>query len=216
MFFNWQVSVPSEALQSSWTEDCRNIWGLKLRNSSSTEDLLQVLISLYIYLFVQFYMSSWYLDMNSCQGRHFPPFSFFFQTGTSYLFCSIFCLHLNFEKYQFPWALKMTDALNWRYLKLLESITATWRYNRQFLMKCFPYRNVRRNIWPNCGLVVVVLTHLTYITCQIYEIYVFYTDFDQFTVTALTVLQHEFLIDLYCLESTNSYIVRLMQAWNLI
>ncbi|CAI9760178.1 unnamed protein product [Fraxinus pennsylvanica] len=39
----FEVSVPSEALQSSWTEDCRNTWGLKLLNSSSTEDLLQFL-----------------------------------------------------------------------------------------------------------------------------------------------------------------------------
>ncbi|VFQ58861.1 unnamed protein product [Cuscuta campestris] len=38
-----EASIPSEALQSSWTEDTRRIWGLKLHNTSSTEELLQVL-----------------------------------------------------------------------------------------------------------------------------------------------------------------------------
>ncbi|KAL2524213.1 homeobox-1 [Abeliophyllum distichum] len=44
----FEVSVPSEALQSSWTENCRNTWGLKLLNSSSTEDLLQILTQIEI------------------------------------------------------------------------------------------------------------------------------------------------------------------------
>ncbi|CAH9112170.1 unnamed protein product [Cuscuta europaea] len=37
-----EASVPGEALQSSWTEDIRRMWGLKLHNLSSSEDLLQV------------------------------------------------------------------------------------------------------------------------------------------------------------------------------
>ncbi|XP_015065715.1 homeobox-DDT domain protein RLT1 isoform X1 [Solanum pennellii] len=41
-----EVCVPYEALQSSWTEDCRKTWGLKLQNSSSPEDLLQILTQL--------------------------------------------------------------------------------------------------------------------------------------------------------------------------
>nr|GMC81593.1 homeobox-DDT domain protein RLT1 isoform X2 [Ipomoea batatas] len=41
-----EVSIPSEALQPSWTEECRRIWGLRLQNSSSTEDLLQNLTQL--------------------------------------------------------------------------------------------------------------------------------------------------------------------------
>nr|GMD93116.1 homeobox-DDT domain protein RLT1 [Ipomoea batatas] len=41
-----EVSIPSEAFQSSWTEDTRRIWGLNLHNSSSTEDLLQILTQL--------------------------------------------------------------------------------------------------------------------------------------------------------------------------
>ncbi|KAK9064263.1 hypothetical protein SSX86_015643 [Deinandra increscens subsp. villosa] len=38
-----EASVPREALQSSWTENIRNIWGSKLHDSSSPADLLQVL-----------------------------------------------------------------------------------------------------------------------------------------------------------------------------
>ncbi|KAG8385512.1 hypothetical protein BUALT_Bualt03G0053000 [Buddleja alternifolia] len=38
-----EVSIPSDALHSSWTEDCRNSWGLRLQNSSSVEDHLQIL-----------------------------------------------------------------------------------------------------------------------------------------------------------------------------
>ncbi|KAD7117894.1 hypothetical protein E3N88_05162 [Mikania micrantha] len=38
-----EASVPFEALQSSWTEDSRNIWGSKLHDSLSPVDLLQVL-----------------------------------------------------------------------------------------------------------------------------------------------------------------------------
>lgn len=41
-----EVYVPYEALQSSWTEDCRKKWGMKLQNSSSPEDLLQILTQL--------------------------------------------------------------------------------------------------------------------------------------------------------------------------
>ncbi|KAK4361141.1 hypothetical protein RND71_020093 [Anisodus tanguticus] len=41
-----EVYVPYEALQSSWTEDCRKTWGMKLQNSSSPEDLLQILTHL--------------------------------------------------------------------------------------------------------------------------------------------------------------------------
>ncbi|XP_060192893.1 homeobox-DDT domain protein RLT1 [Lycium barbarum] len=41
-----EVYVPYEALQSSWTEDCRKTWGTKLQNSSSPEDLLQILTQL--------------------------------------------------------------------------------------------------------------------------------------------------------------------------
>ncbi|KAM3362256.1 homeobox-DDT domain protein RLT1 isoform X2 [Capsicum galapagoense] len=41
-----EVYVPYEALQSSWTEDCRKTWGMKLQYSSSPEDLLQILIQL--------------------------------------------------------------------------------------------------------------------------------------------------------------------------
>ncbi|XP_057463459.1 homeobox-DDT domain protein RLT1-like isoform X1 [Actinidia eriantha] len=37
-----EASVPSEALQSSWLEKCRNTWGIKL-HSMSAEDLLQIL-----------------------------------------------------------------------------------------------------------------------------------------------------------------------------
>ncbi|PSR98600.1 Homeobox-DDT domain protein [Actinidia chinensis var. chinensis] len=37
-----EVSVPSEALQSSWVENCRKTWGIKL-HSMSAEDLLQML-----------------------------------------------------------------------------------------------------------------------------------------------------------------------------
>ncbi|XP_050371272.1 homeobox-DDT domain protein RLT1 isoform X2 [Argentina anserina] len=38
-----EVSVPPEALQSFWTEDCRKAWGAKLNASSSVEELLQML-----------------------------------------------------------------------------------------------------------------------------------------------------------------------------
>ncbi|KAK4485260.1 hypothetical protein RD792_007892 [Penstemon davidsonii] len=38
-----EVSVPSEALHSAWTEDCRNTWGLQLQSCSSAEDLLKML-----------------------------------------------------------------------------------------------------------------------------------------------------------------------------
>ncbi|KAA8515215.1 hypothetical protein F0562_018394 [Nyssa sinensis] len=38
-----EVAVPSEALQSSWTENHRKAWGIKLHTSSSTKDLLQIL-----------------------------------------------------------------------------------------------------------------------------------------------------------------------------
>ncbi|XP_055805776.1 homeobox-DDT domain protein RLT1 [Solanum dulcamara] len=41
-----EVCVPYEALQSSWTEDCRKTSGMKLQNSSSPEDLLQILTQL--------------------------------------------------------------------------------------------------------------------------------------------------------------------------
>ncbi|CAN4084106.1 unnamed protein product [Withania somnifera] len=41
-----EVDVPYEALQSCWTEDCRKTWGMKLQNSSSPEDLLQILTQL--------------------------------------------------------------------------------------------------------------------------------------------------------------------------
>ncbi|KAJ0797032.1 putative transcription factor & chromatin remodeling DDT family [Helianthus annuus] len=38
-----EASIPSEALQSSWTENNRDAWGSKLQGSSSPADLLQVL-----------------------------------------------------------------------------------------------------------------------------------------------------------------------------
>uniref|UniRef100_A0A5B7A7I4 Homeobox-DDT domain protein RLT1 n=1 Tax=Davidia involucrata TaxID=16924 RepID=A0A5B7A7I4_DAVIN len=38
-----EVTVPSEALQFSWTENHRKTWGIKLHTSSSTKDLLQIL-----------------------------------------------------------------------------------------------------------------------------------------------------------------------------
>ncbi|KAF8413823.1 hypothetical protein HHK36_001817 [Tetracentron sinense] len=38
-----EVSIPREALQPYWTEDYRKSWGMKLHNSSSAEDLLQIL-----------------------------------------------------------------------------------------------------------------------------------------------------------------------------
>ncbi|KAJ8545489.1 hypothetical protein K7X08_018072 [Anisodus acutangulus] len=41
-----EVYVPYEALQASWSEDCRKTWGMKLQNSSSPEDLLQILTQL--------------------------------------------------------------------------------------------------------------------------------------------------------------------------
>ncbi|XP_058202089.1 homeobox-DDT domain protein RLT1 isoform X2 [Rhododendron vialii] len=38
-----EVSVPSEGLQSSWMDQCRKAWGIKLHASLSAEDLLQIL-----------------------------------------------------------------------------------------------------------------------------------------------------------------------------
>lgn len=38
-----EASVPYDALQSSWTEDIRKAWALRLFNASCTEDLLQIL-----------------------------------------------------------------------------------------------------------------------------------------------------------------------------
>ncbi|KAL5575360.1 hypothetical protein UlMin_017059 [Ulmus minor] len=38
-----EVSVPPEALQSFWTQDCRKSWAVKLNGSSSIEQLLQIL-----------------------------------------------------------------------------------------------------------------------------------------------------------------------------
>ncbi|XP_052203484.1 homeobox-DDT domain protein RLT1-like isoform X2 [Diospyros lotus] len=38
-----EVTVPSEALQSSWTENYRNSWGMKLHCSTSAHSLLQIL-----------------------------------------------------------------------------------------------------------------------------------------------------------------------------
>ncbi|CAK9181860.1 unnamed protein product [Ilex paraguariensis] len=43
LFTFLEVSVPSEAFESSWTENFRRTWGLKLHSSWSTEDLLQIL-----------------------------------------------------------------------------------------------------------------------------------------------------------------------------
>ncbi|KAG5561737.1 hypothetical protein RHGRI_004700 [Rhododendron griersonianum] len=40
---SFMVSVPSEGLQSSWMEQCRKAWGIKLHASLSAEDLLQIL-----------------------------------------------------------------------------------------------------------------------------------------------------------------------------
>lgn len=36
-----EVSIPFEALQSTWTEDYRNSWGMKLDSSTTAEELLQ-------------------------------------------------------------------------------------------------------------------------------------------------------------------------------
>ncbi|CAF1709612.1 hypothetical protein HID58_056118 [Brassica napus] len=41
-----EACVPDEALESFWTEDKRKDWGFRLNDSSSPEELLQVLISL--------------------------------------------------------------------------------------------------------------------------------------------------------------------------
>ncbi|KAB2052841.1 hypothetical protein ES319_A12G148600v1 [Gossypium barbadense] len=38
-----EVSIPFEALQSTWTEDYRNSWGMKLDSSTTAEELLQIL-----------------------------------------------------------------------------------------------------------------------------------------------------------------------------
>lgn len=42
IIFYLQVSIPTEALQSFWTEDCRKSWGLKLSAASTPEEFLQV------------------------------------------------------------------------------------------------------------------------------------------------------------------------------
>ncbi|GAV60333.1 Homeobox domain-containing protein/DDT domain-containing protein [Cephalotus follicularis] len=41
-----EVSVPPEALESSWVQDCRKTWGNKLNESSSPEELLKLLTQL--------------------------------------------------------------------------------------------------------------------------------------------------------------------------
>lgn len=41
-----EATVPPEALESFWTEGCRRNWAVKLKMSSSTEELLQVLTAL--------------------------------------------------------------------------------------------------------------------------------------------------------------------------
>ncbi|KAG5545205.1 hypothetical protein RHGRI_017628 [Rhododendron griersonianum] len=38
-----EVSIPAEALQPAWSEGYRKSWGIKLHNSSSAEDLLQIM-----------------------------------------------------------------------------------------------------------------------------------------------------------------------------
>ena len=44
-----QASIPQEALQSIWTQDRRETWGVKLNASLSSEQLLQVsILSLFL------------------------------------------------------------------------------------------------------------------------------------------------------------------------
>ncbi|GAA0160372.1 homeodomain transcription factor [Lithospermum erythrorhizon] len=43
MFNFLEAFVPSEALQSSWTEEIRKAWGLKLQDASSAEDFIQIM-----------------------------------------------------------------------------------------------------------------------------------------------------------------------------
>lgn len=59
MYFDQQVSVPQEALQSFWMGDRGKTWGVKLNASSSSEQLLQVSF------FSSYYMVS--SDTNSHQ-----------------------------------------------------------------------------------------------------------------------------------------------------
>lgn len=60
-----QASVPLEALRSTWTEENRKHWGVKLSKSTTVDEILQVLCHIIVYnlmlqiiaLFQSFYIS---------------------------------------------------------------------------------------------------------------------------------------------------------------
>uniref|UniRef100_A0A5B7A597 Homeobox-DDT domain protein RLT2 n=1 Tax=Davidia involucrata TaxID=16924 RepID=A0A5B7A597_DAVIN len=66
-----EVSVPGEALQSSWSEDYRKSWGMKLHTSLSAEDLLQVL-TLMEGVMKRDFLSSNFETTNELLGSHNP------------------------------------------------------------------------------------------------------------------------------------------------
>ncbi|MBA0718010.1 hypothetical protein Golax_005780, partial [Gossypium laxum] len=73
--FERKVSIPFEALQSTWTEDYRNSWGMKLDSSTTAEELLQILTLLESsirrdYLSSKFETTSEVLSPSNLSGHH--------------------------------------------------------------------------------------------------------------------------------------------------
>lgn len=59
---NWQASIPTEAFESVWTDDCRRTWYTKLYSSSSVGDLLQVFACVFVSMyFAAFSCYTWTL-----------------------------------------------------------------------------------------------------------------------------------------------------------
>ncbi|KAG4116015.1 hypothetical protein ERO13_D12G143800v2 [Gossypium hirsutum] len=70
-----EVSIPFEALQSTWTDDYRNSWGMKLDSSTTAEELLQILTLLESsirrdYLSSKFETTSEVLSPSNLSGHH--------------------------------------------------------------------------------------------------------------------------------------------------
>ncbi|KAL7102846.1 hypothetical protein ACP275_08G144100 [Erythranthe tilingii] len=107
-----EVTVPSEALRSCWTEDFRNTWGSKLQSSSSSEDLLQILTEFEgainrEYISVGFETTEELLS--SCVSSRGAAFEFTDLGSVS----------------QLPWIPKTTAAVALRLLELDSSISYT-------------------------------------------------------------------------------------------
>ncbi|KAL3851351.1 hypothetical protein ACJIZ3_013233 [Penstemon smallii] len=107
-----EVSVPSEALHSSWTEECRSSWGLKLQNSSSSEELLQILTQFEGVIKRDFLLSDFETTeelLSSCVSTKYAAYDYN-NPGSAP---------------QLPWIPKTTAAVALRLLELDSSISYT-------------------------------------------------------------------------------------------